>query len=71
MNYGAFYEVEPQLNDMGYTLGEKRELVDQLHHGLVINHIHGIMTDGMYRDALERLNEKVAMYARPIGGKDE
>ena len=73
MHYGALYEIEPQLNKKGYTLGENKELLEDLHRGLVKNYIHGTLTDGMFGDAVERLNALVGKYAVPLKGdeKDE
>ena len=68
MYYGAMCDIEAQLNEKGYTLSEKKELVDKLHFGLVINHIHGILTDGEYNKALARLNKQVGKYATPKEG---
>ena len=58
-------DIEEQLNGVGYTLGEKRELIDKLHFGLNICHIHSVLSDGEYNKALERLNKLVGKYAVP------
>lgn len=63
MHYGAMCDIEAQLNEKGYTLGEKKELIDKLHFGLVINYIHGTLTEGEYSRALARLNKQVGKYA--------
>lgn len=63
MTYGALNTIEPQCNARGYTLGDKRELVDKLHFGLNICHIHGVLTDAEWRKATARLDKLVWEYA--------
>ena len=63
MRYGALCDIEEQCNEVGYTLGDKKELIDKLHFGLNICHIHGILSDREYDMALKRLNKMVGKYA--------
>ena len=59
MMYGALWQIEPQLNQVGLTLGAKKEVAEKLHFGLNICHIYSILTDGEYKKALDRLNKFV------------
>ena len=63
MRYGALCNIEEQLNDQGYTLGNNKELINKMHFGLNICHIHGILSDSEYRKALERLNKMIGKIA--------
>lgn len=66
MMYGVLWQIEPQLNQIGFTLGDKKELAEKLHFSLNICHIHRILTDGEYNKALDRLNKFVGENAIPI-----
>ena len=58
-NYGALNnDLETQANAQGLTLGDKAEVLEKLHFGLVINFVHGTLTDGEYRKALARLHKQ-------------
>ena len=70
MYYGALHDIEEQCNEKGYTLGNKKELVDKLHFGLNICHIHSVLTDSEYDRALARLNKLVGKYAKPISEEE-
>ena len=70
MRYGALYDIEKQCNEAGYTLGKAKELIEKLHFGLNICHIHGILTDGEYDKALNRLNKMVGEKAVPLPKED-
>ena len=63
MRYGALCNIEEQLNEQGYTLGNNKELIDKIHFGLNICHIHSILSDLEYGKALERLNKKIGKIA--------
>ena len=63
MRYGALCDVEKQCNEAGYTLGDKKKLINELHFGLNICRIHGILNDREYDMALKRLNNMVGKYA--------
>lgn len=59
-NYGALnVDLETQANVQGLTLGDEAEVLEKLHSGLVINFIHGTLTDGEYSKALARLHKSV------------
>ena len=64
--YGAMCDIEEQLNGYGLTLGKDKELIDKLHFGLVINHIHSMIPDSVYGKALEKLNKKVWKCAKKL-----
>ena len=66
MMYGVLWQIEPQLNEKGYTMGEQRELAEKLHFSLNVCHIHQILTDGEYNKALDRLNKFVVKNAVPL-----
>ena len=66
MRYGELCDIEKQCNEVGYTLGKAKELVEKLHFGLNICHIHGILTDGEYDKALKRLNKMVGEKTVPL-----
>lgn len=60
VNYGALApELEKQLNEQGFTLGEKADLMEKLKYSLLMLHIHGVLTDSQERIARERLHKKV------------
>ena len=65
--YGAMCDIEEQLNGYGLTLGKDKELIDKLHFGLVINHIHGTLIESAYNKALEKLNKMVWKTAKKLG----
>ena len=59
-NYGALNDdLETQANAQGLTLGDEAEILEKLHFGLVINFVHGTLTDGEYSKALARLHKQV------------
>ena len=61
-------DYEKQANDQGYTFGDKAELFQKLGFGLVINHIHGTLTDSVYDKALQRLQKKMVEAVKPLEG---
>lgn len=70
-DYGALSDkLEKQANDQGYTLGDKQELFEKLAFGLIINHIHGTLTDSAYQRALEKLHKMVMAAIKPLEGGD-
>ena len=71
MNYGAMYDIESQLNEKGYTLGNDAETGEKLHFGLNICHIHGIITDGEWDKGIQRLNKWIGKHAKRIESNDE
>ena len=71
MMYGALHDIEQQCNEQGYTLGDKKDLIDKLHFGLNICHIHSVLTDGEYSKALSRLNKLVGKYTVKLADKEE
>lgn len=71
MRFGAMCDIEQQCNEAGYTLGKAKELIDKLHFGLNICHIHGILTDGEYSKVLNRLNKMIGEKAVPLKGDSD
>lgn len=60
INYGAISApIEEQLNEQGFTLGKQAEIVEKMAYGLVLNHVHGILTDSAYDRALQRLHKRI------------
>ena len=57
---------EEQANVQGFTLGDKAELMDKLGFGLVINHIHGTLTDSAYDKALQKLQKQIVKNLKPL-----
>ena len=67
-HHGALCDdYEKQANEQGYTLGNKAEIYQELGFGLVLNHIHGTLTDSAYNKALRRLQKKIVSSVKPIG----
>ena len=70
-NYGALSDkLEKQANEQGYTLGDKQELLEKLAFGLIINYIHGTLTDSAYQRALEKLHKMTIAAIKPLERKD-
>jgi hypothetical protein len=68
-HYGALSKaLEEQAIEQGYTLGDRAETLEKLAYGLVLNHIHGILTDSAYDKALQRLHKKVVSQCKPLRG---
>ena len=59
-------QYEEQAREQGYTLGDKAELLQKLGFGLVLCHIHGILTDSQYDKALQKLNKKIVGSLKPF-----
>ena len=57
---------EEQANVQGFTLGDKAELMDKLGFDLVINHIHGTLTDSAYDKALQKLQKQIVKNLKPL-----
>ena len=59
-NYGALSDpLEEQANKQGCTLGEDADFVQRLGDGLVLGHIHQVITDSEYDKILRRFQNKV------------
>lgn len=52
-------DYEKQANEQGFTLGYKREFIQNISFGLIASHIHGILTDSEYNKALKRFNKYI------------
>ena len=69
INYGALSDpIEEQLNEQGFTLGEKAEFVEKMVYRLILNHVHGILTDSVYDRALQRLHKHIISQIKPMDG---
>lgn len=62
---------ERSSNEQGYTLGKYAEVAQKLGFGLVINHVHGILTDSMYDKALQKLQKEMVKRLRRMGENNE
>lgn len=63
--HGALCEpYEVQARKQGYTLGSDAELMQKLGDGLVINFIHGTLTDAMYDKACRNLQKKIVKHLK-------
>ena len=59
-SHGALADsYENQANKQGFTLGNNAELFQELGHGLIMNHMHGILNDYDYDKALQKLHKKL------------
>ena len=59
-HHGALCDdYEKQANEQGFTLGDKREFIQNMSFGLIASHIHGILTDSEYDNALRRFNKYI------------
>jgi len=68
--FGAFADpLEVQANAQGWTFGDKAELFEKLHSGLIINHVHGIITLSTYQKGIEKLYKKMMEEMKPKGGQ--
>lgn len=64
-HHGALCDdYEKQANEQGYTLGKYAETAKKLGFGLVINHVHGILTDSMYDKALQKLQKEIVKHLK-------
>jgi hypothetical protein len=65
--YGAVTDsLENQAKNQGYTLGGKREILENMKYGLVLNYLHGTLTDSAYERALQKLHKQVIAALKPI-----
>lgn len=66
-HYGALSDkLEKQANEQGYTLGIKAEIMQELADGLVMNYVHGALTDSAYNRALSKLHDMVIKECKPL-----
>ena len=69
INYGVISApIEEQLNEQGFTLGKHAEIVEKMACGLILNHVHGILTDSVYDRALQRLHKHIISQIKPMDG---
>lgn len=50
---------EEQARKQGYTLGDKAGLMEKLSFGLTLCHVHEVLTQAEYKQALQRLDKKL------------
>lgn len=66
LNYGALADsLEIQLNAQGFTLADKQEFIEKLHHSLKMCQFH-LLTDSQYQVALKKLHKKVMEVIKPM-----
>ena len=61
-------DYEKQANEQGFTLGNKRVLIQNISFGLIASNIHGILTDSEYNKALERFNKYIIRNLTKLDG---
>lgn len=71
--YGALslHTIEKQARAQGYTLGDKRDRMEDLHKALVMCWMHGILTDSQYEKGLNKLQKQVVKNLKRLESKDE
>lgn len=71
-HHGALCDnYEKQANDQGYTLGDDAKLFQKLGFGLIMNHIHGTLTDSAYDKALRKLQKMMVKDLKPLDSVKE
>lgn len=66
LNYGVIVEpLENQLNEQGFTLGEKRDFIEKLQHSLYYCRFH-LLTDTQYNSCLKKFHKKVMDSIKPL-----
>ena len=66
-HHGALCDpYEQQANEQGYTLGDKRELLENLGFSIVMCHIHGLLTESQYDSALKKLQKQLIKALIPL-----
>ena len=60
IRHGALCKTyEKQVNEQGFTYGDKAEFIQKIGFGLTAAHIHGLVTDGEYDRILRRFMNKI------------
>ena len=57
---------EKQANDQGFTLGDKKELLEKLGYCIVFCWIQGVLTDAQYDSALKKLQKQLVKAVTPL-----
>ena len=66
-HHGALCDsYEKQANEQGLTLGKDKELLEKLGFCVVMCHIHGLLTESRYDEALKRLQKKIVKSLKPL-----
>lgn len=66
IQYGALAKpLEEQLNEQGFTLGEKRDFIEKLQHSLRFCQFH-LLSDSQYQSCLKKMHKKIMECAEPI-----
>lgn len=66
INYGALASpIEEQLNEQGYTLGEKVEFIEKLYKAYIMCMFH-LFTDSQRDSILKKLHNKIMDNIKPI-----
>lgn len=71
MYYGVLHNIEEQLSEKGYTLGNRSELGEMLHYGINLCYVHGILSETERNRAYKRLNTWIGKNAVPINKDGE
>ena len=66
-HYGAVSEpLERQANEQGFTLGDKRKLLEDLNRCMLMCWIHGLSTDSQHNAMMNKLQKKVMKALKPL-----
>jgi hypothetical protein len=66
INYGALADkIEVQLNEQGFTLGDKQEHIHKLHHAFLMCMFH-LLTDKQVDSAKKKLHKRVMDIITPL-----
>jgi hypothetical protein len=66
IQYGSLAEpIEKQLNDQGFTLGDKLDFIEKLQKSLTMCMFH-LLTDTQYNGCLKKLHKKVMDNIKPL-----
>lgn len=66
INYGALGDsIEKQLNDQGFTLSDKKEFIEKLHHSLTMCCFH-LLTDSQINSCQMKLHKKIMKLIKPL-----
>ena len=70
-HYGAASEpLERQANEQGFTLGDKRKLLEDLNRCMLMCWIHGLCTDSQHTAMMNKLHKKIMKALKPIETED-
>lgn len=71
-HYGALCEpLEVQANKQGFTLGDKKETIEELNHAMLMCWIHGLATDSQKDAMMKKMQKKVVKALKPLKSEQE